>query len=70
MMPRVVVSMTNGDEHVVREMPTEDALDLVEDFQKDDSPVITLLFGELGINDTIHLARAHVVSIIVEGSDE
>jgi hypothetical protein len=62
--------MANGDDHEVREMPDQDAFDLVSDFQHDDDPVITLLYGELGNHDVLHLARAHISSIQIEGGND
>jgi hypothetical protein len=69
-MPRVNVRMTNGDDFEVREMPTEDALALVYDFQHSEDPILTILYGELGENDVLHLSRTAVSSILVEGGPD
>jgi hypothetical protein len=63
--------MSNGDDHEIRNMPDSDVMDLVEDFQEmvvGRGPILTLLYGELGNNDVLHLARVHISSIQVEGS--
>ena len=66
-MPRVKVLMISGAEHEVRQMPAPDAMDLVEDFQAGEGPVLSLLYGELGNNDMLHLARRNIEAILVEG---
>lgn len=66
-MPRITVAMNNQDQHEIRDMPIEDAAALVEDFQTGDGPVITLFMGEMGNHDVVHLARAGISSIWIEG---
>ena len=59
------VRMDNGDTWCVREMPENDALALVEDFQTD-QPIITLSLEESpGRSYVVHLARDKISSIEV-----
>jgi hypothetical protein len=69
-MPRVRITTVSGAEHEVRVMPAEDTMALVENYQSGTEPVISLIYGELGNNDMLHLSRLAIESILIEDAGD
>ena len=66
-MPRVIIRLSNDDEQIVEDFPSEDTMDLVAEFQGGDNPVLSINLAEYnGTTSVVHFARRHIVSILVE----
>lgn len=66
----LTVRITNGDTYRIRELPDADALDLVDDWQNGDDPVLTFQLSPPWWAErwwpeptVVHLARRHVTGI-------
>lgn len=65
-MPRVTIRLSNDDEQIVEDFPSEDTMGLTSSFHAG-IPVLTInLVEHNGTTGVVHFASRYIVSILVE----